>query len=203
MQHKFCNAFLMHSHRKIVLLFFLTTLLQGCYVYVSEAYIEASANTDWHSTSKSGYSFLHGSDISIYVRTSNDNPSFGVKQYHKYFGVSLWFDPKNENFKFDPDEVSLVFPGLEKLKPTKVKLAITGMRVDAIGWECGRSLRNNVGKGPPYALNRGFCVEMYFEVNTPLPETSFSIYLDGLTRDRKKVVVPEIRFRKGSFWFIG
>ncbi len=179
--------------------------LQGCQIHVSEAYFEASENKEWHSESKSGYSFLHGIDISIYVRTSNEDPipSFGHKQYPNYFGISLWFNPKVDSFMFNPDQVFLSLPKSERLKPAKTKLVLTGMRVDAAGWECGRSRKTEVGSGPFYPLQRGLCVELYFEGSAPSPETSFSMHLEGLTRDNKKVVVPEIRFRKGSFWQMG
>jgi hypothetical protein len=137
------------------------------------------------------------------VRASNTDPSFRKNEYPNYFGISLWFDPKGKDFKFNPDDVFLTFPGTEKLKPEKINLVSAGIRVDGAGWECGRYPMRDFGPGPTYALHRGFCVELYFGANGPSPETSFRMHLEGLTRDNKKVVVPEIRFRKGSFWLIG
>jgi hypothetical protein len=190
----------------IALILMLSTLLCGCYVHVSEAYLESSANTGWHSQSKGGYSFLHGPDISIYVRSSNTDPSIGPlfreKEHPKYFGISLWFDPKVNNFELNPDDTLLILPDSEKIKPAKTRVAHTGMRVDAAGWECGRSRADDIGAGPSYALFQGVCVELYYAVNTPTPEMSFSMYLGGLKRDKKMILVPEVHFREGSFWVL-
>lgn len=187
----------------LILLTVLTVgLLQGCYVYVSEAYIDASANPEWHSENEARFSILRGRGISIYLRASNTNPHFSGKDAN-HFGISLWFDTVEKDFKFNPDGVFITFGGAEKLNPEKVIMKSAGLRSDAAGWRCGNYPVKNFGLGPSYALHRGFCVELYFGIAPPSPEVSFSMHLEGLTQNNKKVFVPEIRFRKGSFWQIG
>lgn len=194
----------MLGYASVILIFMGAALLQGCHVIVSEAYIEPNPNTDWYSENKARFSILHSHGIAIYVRASNTDPSsFGNKLYPNYFGVSLWFNTEGNDFRFNPNEVFLSFADVEKLKPVKIKLESAGLSAHDAGWECGNYPTKDFGPGPSYVLRRGFCVELYFNVNAPSPETSFSMRLDSLMRGDKQIVVPEIRFRKGSFWVIG
>jgi hypothetical protein len=190
------------KHCRYVFFLIAVMQLQGCQIHVSEAYFETSENKEWHSENNARFSTLTGQDISIYLRASNTNPHFSDKDLN-HFGISLWFDTESRDFKFNPNDVFMTFSGAEKLNPVKVIIKSAGLRSDAAGWRCGNYPIKNFGPGPSYALHRGFCVELYFGITPPPPETSFSMHLEGLTRNNKRVVVPEIRFRKGSFWQIG
>jgi hypothetical protein len=186
----------------IVLFLVSALLLVGCVrAQVSEAFIEPS--TEWRSEDWAATTLLFGPDIEIGIRASNINSPYTKKKDADYFGISLWFDSKGQDFKFDPADVLLFLPGLASLKPSQIKIEFAGLSPKTVGWKCGNHPKVDLGPGPMYALRRGFCVELYFDTETPSPATQFSMHIEGLTRDGRRIVVPTIYFRNGSFWIVG
>jgi hypothetical protein len=194
---KLCDS--MNIHIPLSLILLSAALLQGCFsARVSEAFIEPSAK--WRSESAGRVTSLYGPDIEIVLRTSNVVASF-VKQDSDRFGISLYFDPKTQNFRFDPTEVTLLLPGKAEQKPSRINIEFAGLG-KSVDWKCGNYPKIDFGPGPAYAIFRGFCVDLYFDTSPPSPDTDFGLHIAGLTWNGEQIVIPDIRFRKGSFWIL-
>jgi hypothetical protein len=174
-----------------LLLMPVVALIAGCHsIWVSQA--QVAPNTGWSSKDYGGGRILSGPDVEILVKPSNSTDDIKTN----WFGISLWFDPKQLDLRFSPEKVALFFQGMDEIKPARIEMKWTG--AGRGGWECGRSQKSDFGSGPPYVLHRGFCVELYFDIKPPSPDTPFTLRITGLTRENKPVAIPDIHFVKGS-----
>lgn len=174
----------------LLLLIFVIVSVAGCYrISLSRARI--GPETGWSMQKYGRGQLLVGPELDILIRSSNSSD-----ENNNQFGISLWFDPKYSNLKFFPQEPVVLLPGTNGLKPKSIVVKWTG--ANRSGWECGRSQNRDFGEGPSYVLERGFCVELYFEIKSPSPDTPFSMRIDGVTRDGQRVVIPRIEFVKDT-----
>ncbi len=181
-------------------------LLSGCYrAWVSQGQITPAG--EWSSHTGGAGSSIFGPDIEIFVKASkgvsNDNPLIWnkVKEPAPPLGISLWFNPKQPNFTFNPHETFVLLPGMDKLKPSRIVTKLAGLGKSA-DWTCESNKVAEFKPGPPSALRHGSCFELYFNAKTPPLESLFEMKVEGLTRDGNHIVVPEIQFQKGSFWIM-
>lgn len=151
---------------------------------------------EWRSEAKGSGVFLHGPDIEIMVKASNEIPTFSRKTLFDYFGISLLFDPKQAGFKFNPKEVSLFLPEMGELRPWSINLKVSGGGPGYAGWECGNYSAVDAKLGPSYALHRDFCVELYFAMKPPSPDTQFKMRIRGLMYHGEPIRVPELHFHR-------
>lgn len=175
-------------------------MLQSCYrAWESQPYFEP--NPDWQIKEAR---HIVGPNLDIFINVSNYHTPFydntSRKTLYDYLGISLWFDVHEPGFKFNPNDVTLILPGVLESRPSSVEMKYVGDISRSLGWDCGNSPLINAGLAPPYPLRRGSCFALYFYMKAPTPETPFSMHIEGLSRDGSPIEVPEIHFHEGSFW---
>lgn len=187
-------------------------VLSGCYrQWVSIG--SMPADSGWHSEQHVAHSRLEGSELKLYVGTANVSRSWDPGK--REFSLSVRFYPKKTGFRFNPQQVRLVLSGAMEVAPGRIE-----MIEDVMGWEsawqCRPGSRTWASSSKPahdydvekrmeeqgkvFSLNREACFEFYFPIQPPSPETLFGLRIRGLSHDGKLVKVPDINFRKGSFW---
>lgn len=175
-----------------------STLLSGCVrQLVSVADLPENRERD-------GRGQLLVPGLGVIIRASNETPRSWL-EIPRYFKISLWFAPTRSGFQFDPQQVRLIFPDRRIFTPERVWTVSNASDPSRVHvWDCWSNRRTPIEGKPPYALKEiGYCFEISFEVEPPAPDTPFSMHIDYLTVDGKSVGVPEINFKKGSFWIMG
>lgn len=173
-------------------------LLVGCFpAWESEAYI--TPQPAWH-TERTGAAKVIGPDVWFYVKTSNTVSLVSDYSRVRPFGISLWFAPQRPDIKFDPSRIALIFDEGFNIAPSRVQLVWAGDLSRYDWWDCGRYPATDFGPGPPYSLFRGFCTELYFDIDSPPLEKEFIMRITGLTVGDQQLNVPDIHFRRGRYW---
>lgn len=174
-------------------------LLVGCFPkWQSEAYV--TSQLAWYTKPAGVATKVIGTDFWFYVKTSNTVSLVRDNSRVRPFGISLWFSPQRDDIKIDPSKVFLIFRDGPNFKPSQVQLVRAGNTATYDMWTCGSYLATDFGSGPTYPLFRGFCVELYFDVDSPPPEKEFIMRITGLTIGDQQLNVPDIHFKKGKYW---
>lgn len=197
---KLLRAFLLAQYRSAVmgLLATCSLLLAGCFPsWESEAYL--TSQSTWH-TERTGAVKVIGPDVWFYVKTSNTVSLMSDYTKVRPFGISLWFEPRRPDIKFDPSRIALIIDESSNIVPSRVQLVRAGDTSRFDWWDCGRYPGTDFGPGPSYLLFRGFCAELYFDVDSPPPEKEFIMCITGLTIGDQQLNVPDIHFRRGKYW---
>lgn len=190
----------MHLQR-IAISVFSAMSLYGCVSSASLSRAFVDPETGWSSQAWGRSQRIVGHDVDIYVKTSNSISSLKDETKRDTFGVYLFFVPRMDNFKFIPTEVSLLLPGLPAIKPMRFNLQVTGNNSSADMPDCGHYNYPKVdfGSGPQYTLQPGFCADLYFDVQPPLPDTEFVLRITEITHNDRRIDVPDLQFKKGVF----
>lgn len=166
----------------------------GCTSFaVSRANIDASSEWSTHYSGR-GDRLIH-KDVDIYVRAGNlvqyGNSEAGIRP----FGISLYFVPHSDGWAFDPGKALLEMPG--------TVMAPTEIRVKRAGY--GSGLRDcsgyaDVPQSPDgrYQLFGGFCTDLFFPIEAPSPDTTFSLRIPPIQGSSREIVVPTIRLERGD-----
>jgi len=93
-----------------LLLMLVVALIAGCHsIWVSQA--QVAPNTGWSFKDYGGGRILSGPDVEILVKPSNSTDDIKTN----WFGISLWFDPKQSDLRFSPEKVALFFQDTKKV----------------------------------------------------------------------------------------
>lgn len=172
--------------------------LYGCVsLSLSRAFVDPG--TGWLSEAAGRGQRIIGHEVDIFVKTSNSFSKLEDGTKSDTFGVSLYFIPKIENLEFIPSGVSLMFPGVPAIKPARINLKNAGYNASI--WECGPYPIANFGPGPHYVLRRGFCVDLYFNVRPPSPDTEFMLRIPELIQNSRRISIPDLKFKKGTLFY--
>lgn len=136
--------------------------------------------------------------LGVIVRTSNETARSWLRTPSD-FEISLWFAPTQTGFQFDPHRTRLLLDG--RVFWPKQVLTVTNASdpTRAHTFTCWSNDRPSIPGQPPYELRLGHCFELYYDVMPPSPDALFSLQLDGLTQDGKKLPISEIQFKRSSF----
>jgi hypothetical protein len=173
--------------------------LCGCYsASLSRAFVDPT--TGWSSEVSGRAQRIVGPNIDIYVKTSNRVSRVNNETEMAIFGVSLFFVTRIDGLEFDPAAVSLLIPGLVEMKPAQFYLKSTGNNSGLDIWDCGhyRYPPADFGSGPRYVVRSGLCVDLFFDVSPPSPETEFVLRIPAFARNEEELRVPDLRFKKGT-----
>jgi hypothetical protein len=170
-------------------------ILSGCYQqWVSVGYMPA--DNRWRSEQRGITSIHRHSDFVIEI--SSSNTSRGLDSTRHEFALSLRLYLKEAGFQFEPRLVRLVAAGTEEVAPQRIEMVASAAGWES-AWQCGNGPRQYK---PEQMLSLGpeTCFELYFPVSPPSPDASFTLRIRGLARDDKPIEIPEVHFKKGSFW---
>jgi len=173
-------------------------LLSACYrQLVSEAYL-----TDDRTWSRDGWGIFHGPGIEMEIRVSNETVRSWFRGSMKdSLGLSVQLHPLAPGLTFDPHDTQIVLSDTGAVTPSRIEaIADASFKTGVHEWRCWSNRRQQIKGEPPYTIQPGACFEFYFPIPPPSPDTSFSLRLRGLSRDGKRVEIPEVHFKEGSFW---
>lgn len=169
--------------------------LSACYQrWVSVGHMPSDSR--WRTEQRVAHSKFEGTELKLDVSASNvsGQRDSGIDD----FAISLRFYPKEAGIRFDPRQVRLVVQGSEETAPRWARMIPSVVGWES-AWQCGYGI-NAVEATHAFPLNRDICFEFYFPVRPPSPDTAFTLRVQGLTRDGGSIGIPDIHFKKGSFW---
>jgi hypothetical protein len=132
------------------------------------------------------------------VKASNSVSRVADETKSNIFAISLQFVPRIEDdLEFVPSEVTLLVPGLNPMKPTRVdRIKLIGYSMSMNIWDCGHGQLEKYEAGERYSIKKGFCLNLYFDTQPPSPDTEFILRLPELIRDKVEIKVPDLYFKK-------
>lgn len=136
--------------------------------------------------------------LGVIIRTSNETTRSWSRKPSD-FEISLWFAPTQKGFQFDPYRTRLLLGDRVLLPKQVLTVSKASDPTRAHTFNCWSNDRPPVPGQPPYELRVGHCFELYYDVMPPSPDTSFSLQLDGLSKDGKTLSISQIRFKESSF----
>lgn len=191
-----------------------TFLISGCYrQWVSLGDMPNDAG--WQSEQRVAHNRFEGNGIKLDVASSNTSGRWDPAKPE--FALSLRLSFKEIGYQFDPRQVRLVLPGMGELLPQRIEMAANAIGWES-SWECGPGLRQwyfsrKQGLAFSYVaegrierpermlpLSNEACFEFYFPISPPCPDTPFILRIRGLSQGNQSVEIPEVKFKKGSFW---
>jgi hypothetical protein len=184
--------------RRIVIVFCVVSLC-GCYsASLSRPYVEFGSG--WSSEVWGRAQRITFQDIDIFVKASNRVSKVNDETKRDTFAVSLQFIPEIEDdLEFVPSEVTLLIPGQNPMKPTRVDRMIPlGYSIHLDIWDCGHGQLETFEPGKRYVVRKGFCVNLYFDTRPPSPDTEFTLRLPDLIRNDVRISVPDLHFKKDT-----
>lgn len=136
--------------------------------------------------------------LGVIIRTSNETDRSWSRK-PSGFEISLWFAPMQKGFQFDPHRTRLLLSDRVFLPKQVVTVSRASDPTRAHTFSCWSNDRSPIPGEAPYELRLGYCFELYYDVMPPSPDTSFSLHLDGLSKDDKALSVSQVQFKRGSF----